>query len=279
MSKFQIRKARRADADKIFELVSRTIDECYTGYYSEKIVGAFHDFHSAENILAAIEHGVCFVCLCGGTIIGTVTAEAAEVHRLFVSPDAQGKGAGATLLWFAEREIQKTSSFVRVVSSIPAEKFYECMGYLLKEECTDEVCGEPISWKVYVKNFPQSAAIFDTESHAVRAKSKEEGDNFFSRVYAAVQKIPCGKVASYGQIARLCGSPRSSRAVGYALHVNPLPGIIPCHRVVNREGRLAPAFAFGGAEVQKELLEREGIEAVQKDGQYYVDMEKYRWDP
>ncbi len=201
------------------------------------------------------------------------------MHRLFVSPDVQGEGVGAALLRFAEREIQKTSPFVQVDSSIPAEKFYERMGYTLKEECTDEVCGEPIYWKVYIKNFPQSAAIFDADSRAGMMKRGAEGDNFFSRVYAAVQRIPCGKVASYGQIARLCGSPRSSRAVGYALHVNPLPGVVPCHRVVNREGRLAPAFAFGGAEVQKELLEREGVEAVQKDGLYYVDMEKYRWNP
>ena len=69
---------------------------------------------------------------------------------------------------------------------------------------------------------------------------------FFENVYEAVQLIPRGKVATYGQIARMIGAPRSSRAVGYALHANPRPGVIPCHRVVNREGRLAPAFAFGG---------------------------------
>ena len=104
--------------------------------------------------------------------------------------------------------------------------------------------------------------------------------NFFSLVYDAVQKIPCGRVATYGQIARMCGSPRSARAVGYALHVNPLPGIVPCHRVVNREGRLAPAFAFGGAEVQKDLLEKEGVVATRgEDGLYYVDIEKHRWQP
>ena len=103
--------------------------------------------------------------------------------------------------------------------------------------------------------------------------------SFFERVYTVVREIPFGKVATYGQIARLCGSPRSSRAVGYALHVNPLPGIIPCHRVVNREGRLAPAFAFGGAEVQKDLLEREGVAVYKEGGLYYVDINKYRWDP
>ena len=79
--------------------------------------------------------------------------------------------------------------------------------------------------------------------------------SFFENVYEAVQLIPRGKVATYGQIARMIGAPRSSRAVGYALHANPRPGVIPCHRVVNREGRLAPAFAFGGPEIQAQLLE------------------------
>ena len=60
--------------------------------------------------------------------------------------------------------------------------------------------------------------------------------------------------------------------VGYALHVNPMPGIIPCHRVVNREGRTAPAFAFGGADVQRQLLEAEGV-IFEVDGR--VDLEKY----
>ena len=98
--------------------------------------------------------------------------------------------------------------------------------------------------------------------------------NFYERVYEAVQRIPKGRVASYGQIALLCGNPKASRAVGYALHHNPMPGIVPCHRVVNCEGRLAPAFAFGGPDRQRELLEAEGV-AV--DGGGYVDMGRYAW--
>lgn len=83
--------------------------------------------------------------------------------------------------------------------------------------------------------------------------------NFYEKVYEIVRQIPKGKVATYGQIALLCGNPRASRAVGYALHCNPEPGIIPCHRVVNREGRPAPGFAFGGPQVQREMLEGEGV--------------------
>ncbi|MEF9864768.1 MAG: MGMT family protein, partial [Christensenellaceae bacterium] len=67
--------------------------------------------------------------------------------------------------------------------------------------------------------------------------------NFYDKVYEAVQRIPKGKVASYGQIAAMAGNPRAARVVGYALHKNPQPYVIPCHRVVNRNGRLAPSFA------------------------------------
>ena len=84
--------------------------------------------------------------------------------------------------------------------------------------------------------------------------------SFYDKVYEQVRRVPAGKVATYGQIAAMCGSPRASRAVGYALHFNPMPGIIPCHRIVNRFGGLAPAFAFGGIEVQADLLRREGVE-------------------
>lgn len=96
--------------------------------------------------------------------------------------------------------------------------------------------------------------------------------NFFERVYEAVKQIPEGKVATYGQIALAAGNPRAARQVGYALHVNPEPYVIPCHRVVNRYGRLAPAFAFGGVDVQADLLKKEGVE-VKEDNT--VDLRRY----
>ena len=66
---------------------------------------------------------------------------------------------------------------------------------------------------------------------------------FSRRVYEVVRRIPKGKVATYGQVAALAGAPRNARFVGYALHSNPEPGVIPCHRVVFRDGSLAPGFA------------------------------------
>lgn len=94
----------------------------------------------------------------------------------------------------------------------------------------------------------------------------------FERIYKVVQTIPKGKVATYGQVALLAGNPRWARVVGYALHVNPRPGEIPCHRVVNREGRVAAAFAFGGGETQRELLEKEGVE-FEADG--HIDLKRF----
>lgn len=96
--------------------------------------------------------------------------------------------------------------------------------------------------------------------------------NTFEKIYEVVKSIPEGRVATYGQVALLAGNPRWARVVGYALHVNPEPGVIPCHRVVNREGRVAPGFAFGGEGVQRQLLESEGI-VFETDGR--IDLEKY----
>lgn len=96
----------------------------------------------------------------------------------------------------------------------------------------------------------------------------------FDKIYETVKQIPKGKVATYGQVARISGNPKWSRVVGYALHANPSPDTIPCFRVVNRFGKLSSAFAFGGDNAQKVLLEMDGVE-VSDD--YFVDLEKFQW--
>lgn len=82
--------------------------------------------------------------------------------------------------------------------------------------------------------------------------------NTFDRVYEAVEKIPKGKVTTYGTIAKYAGI-SNPRVVGYALHANKNPDTVPCHRVVNARGGLAKGYAFGGLGIQKQLLTREGI--------------------
>ncbi len=96
----------------------------------------------------------------------------------------------------------------------------------------------------------------------------------FKRIYDVVCQIPKGKVATYGTVALLAGNPRWARVVGYALHNNPAPGVIPCHRVVNREGRVADSFAFGGGDIQRQMLESEGI-IFEADG--HIDLYKFGW--
>ena len=95
----------------------------------------------------------------------------------------------------------------------------------------------------------------------------------FERIYDVVKQIPKGSVATYGQVAALAGNKRWSRVVGYALHVNPDPEHIPCHRVVNRYGEVSKAFAFGGENRQITLLEEEGI-AIEGNR---VDLSQYQW--
>ena len=96
-------------------------------------------------------------------------------------------------------------------------------------------------------------------------------DSPTKRIYEAVKRIPKGKVATYGKVAEMAGNKKMSRAVGNALHKNPDPENIPCFRVVNSKGELAPEFAFGGMGEQRKLLEAEGIEV--KDNK--VDLSKY----
>lgn len=96
-------------------------------------------------------------------------------------------------------------------------------------------------------------------------------ENLYNKVYDLVKQIPIGRVSTYGEVAKALGNVRLSRQVGYALHCNPAFGEIPCHRIVNRYGKLATAFKFGGINIQKQLLESEGV-CVQNNS---VNLEKY----
>ena len=91
----------------------------------------------------------------------------------------------------------------------------------------------------------------------------------FEAVYKAIKKIPRGKVSTYGQIAKYAGI-SNPRVVGYALHSNKTPDTVPCHRVVNIKGGLAPGYAFGGPSVQKQLLSQEGVNFIGNN----VDLKK-----
>ena len=99
---------------------------------------------------------------------------------------------------------------------------------------------------------------------------------FFDEVYALVARIPRCRVATYGQIARMLGAPRSARIVGWAMHGNPHGSRVPCHRVVQQGGSLSPNFCIGDRGRQRRLLEREGVKFL-LNGR--VDMTVHQWRP
>jgi methylated-DNA-protein-cysteine methyltransferase-like protein len=104
-----------------------------------------------------------------------------------------------------------------------------------------------------------------------------ERDFFFAAVYQVVRLVPCGRVTSYGAIARFLGSGRSARAVGYAMNAS--HGVIPpvpAHRVVNRNGLLSGKHHFESGSMMADLLSKEGIRIMEDTVQ---DFESVFWDP
>ena len=97
--------------------------------------------------------------------------------------------------------------------------------------------------------------------------------DFYRRVGIVCNSIPEGRVASYGQIALLCGKPRNARQVGYCLNRG-RAGEVPAYRVVNGQGRLTGAAAFEHPDMQRMLLESEGVR-VSEDMR--VDMQRFGW--
>ncbi|MGH7585509.1 MAG: MGMT family protein [Gemmatimonadales bacterium] len=96
----------------------------------------------------------------------------------------------------------------------------------------------------------------------------------YDRIYAAVRRIPRGRVATYGQIAAMVPRCSGARQVGYALHALPAATLVPWHRVVNARGAIS--LGGDGAVSQMLLLEREGVH-LRRDGR--MDLARYRWKP
>ena len=106
--------------------------------------------------------------------------------------------------------------------------------------------------------------------------AKQEETNFFERVYTIARQIPYGKVTSYGAIAKVLGTAKSARMVGWAMNASHNMDDVPAHRVVNRNGLLTGKMHFDGTNLMQQLLENEGIIVV--DNQI-VDFDKCFWAP
>ena len=110
-----------------------------------------------------------------------------------------------------------------------------------------------------------------------RGTGKAKDDTFFRKVYTVVNKVPYGRVTTYGAIAEHLGTRGSARMVGWAMNASHTDlQNVPAHRVVNRSGMLTGKHHFGGPKVMQQLLESEGIEVVNDK---IVDFEKHFWKP
>ncbi|MBI3956551.1 MAG: MGMT family protein [Candidatus Kerfeldbacteria bacterium] len=105
------------------------------------------------------------------------------------------------------------------------------------------------------------------------------GQNFYFRVYSLVRRIPKGRVATYGQIASLLGAPRSARMVGWALNCLKPGSNVPWQRVINREGMISIENLRATKDEQAILLRDEGVEVTLREGNFWVDLEQYLWNP
>lgn len=101
--------------------------------------------------------------------------------------------------------------------------------------------------------------------------------DFYKRMEYVCERIPEGRVASYGQIALLCGKPKNARQVGYALRQGRAGEGIPAYRIVNGSGYLSGAQAFATPELQRDMLEKEGVEVLWTERGWKVDMKIYGW--
>lgn len=104
----------------------------------------------------------------------------------------------------------------------------------------------------------------------------QSNDNFFERVYEVASRIPCGKVTSYGAIAKFLSSAGSARMVGWAMNASHNRDDVPAHRVVNRFGLLSGKHHFDGTNLMQQLLESEGVEVIDNK---VVNFDKHFWQP
>ena len=103
--------------------------------------------------------------------------------------------------------------------------------------------------------------------------------NFYSKVYDVVKKIPAGKVATYQQVATIVSTPRAAQAVGWALRALPDYHNIPWQRVINSQGMISIENLRAPKSLQVKLLREENVEVKEVDGNYFVDLGKYLWRP
>lgn len=126
--------------------------------------------------------------------------------------------------------------------------------YFVNESVQEEII-ENNETELLKETIRQLNEYFDGKLRKFSLPLAPQGTEFQKKVWNALKEIPCGETRSYGEIAKVIGNEKASRAVGMANNKNPIPIIIPCHRVIGANGKLV-GYA-GGLDIKEKLLKLE----------------------
>ena len=175
-----IKKARLDQTDEINEVVSETIKEIYSKYYSDEVVDFFLELHNHDNIHKDILEGNTYVIACGAATLGTGTINQNAILRVYVTPNHQHEGIGTKLMDCLEKEIIKNYSYVNIDASLPAVEFYRKRGYELLRQAEHSVAnGKLLSYSIMRKReFDIDPAFYNAPSVLVRKEIELQGLDF-----------------------------------------------------------------------------------------------------
>ena len=180
MDKLTIKKARLDQTDEINEIVSKTIKEIYSKYYSNEVVDFFLELHNRDNINHDISEDNTYVIGCGAIILGTGTINQNAISRVYITPNNQHKGIGTKLMDYLEKEIIKNYSYVNIDASLPAAEFYRKRGYEFLRQAEHSVAnGKLLSYSIMRKReFHIDPALYNAPSVLVRKEIELQGLDF-----------------------------------------------------------------------------------------------------
>ena len=182
------------------------------------------------------------------------------------------------LMKISERKIRLDSDKITEVIDLRYQK-EEIEDILKKENIYPGYHMNKKSWiTIKLHNSVDSDVVFDLIDNSynlsvIGSKKGQDIDSLSQKVYDYLLTIPKGKVVTYKQVAEYLGNKGLARVVGNILHKNPDGDKYPCYKVLNSKGELAENFVFVGLEIQKERLEKEGIEVINNK----VDLSVYQW--
>lgn len=180
MDKLTIKKAWLEQTNEIDEMVSKTIKEIYSKYYSNEVVDFFLELHKRDNIYNDILQGNTYMIGYGSTILGTGTINQNTISRVYISPSNQHKGMGTKLMDYLEEKIIKNYSYVTIDVSLPAAEFYRKRGYeFLRQAELSVANGKLLSYSIMRKReFTIDPTLYNAPSVLVRKEIELQGLDF-----------------------------------------------------------------------------------------------------